>query len=123
MIIVETNIKTVHYLGSKARMLPVIKEYVDELNSVNGKVCDLFCGSGVVSEFLLQQYDILAVDIQNYSSVYCKARLTGGIPGIDIKQIESEIRNLPIRKKNLDYYKELLRYENKCMKDLVDGHL
>ena len=48
MIIVETNIKTVHYLGSKARMLPVIKEYVDELNSVNGKVCDLFCGSGVV---------------------------------------------------------------------------
>lgn len=123
MIRVETNIKTVHYLGSKARMLPVIKEYVDELNSVNGKVCDLFCGSGVVSEFLLQQYDILAVDIQNYSSVYCKARLTGGIPGIDIKQIESEIRNLPIRKKNLDYYKALLRYENKCMKDLVDGHL
>lgn len=123
MIILETNIKTVHYLGSKVRMLPLIKEYIDDLNSTNGRVCDLFCGSGVVSEFLLQQYDILASDIQNYSNVYCKARLTGGIPGIDIKQIESDIQNLPTRKNNMDCYKTLLEYENKCMKDLTDGHL
>lgn len=123
MIILETNIKTVHYLGSKVRMLPLIKEYIDDLNSANGRVCDLFCGSGVVSEFLLQQYDILASDIQNYSNVYCKARLTGGIPGIDIKQIESDIQNLPARKNNIDCYKALLEYENKCMKDLTDGCL
>lgn len=123
MIVVEKNVKTVHYLGSKARMLPEIKQYIDELNQVNGRVCDLFCGSGVVSEYLLQQYDILAVDIQNYSNVYCKARLSGGIQGLDIKKIESDIRNSQNRKKNLDYYKAILEYEEKCMKSLDAGQL
>lgn len=123
MIVVENKVKTAHYLGSKARMLSEIKEYIDELNQVNGRVCDLFCGSGVVSEFLLQQYDILAVDIQNYSNVYCKARLSGGIQGLDLKKIESDIKKSPIRNKNLDYYKTLLEYEEKCMNDLDDGHL
>lgn len=123
MIVVEKNIKTVHYLGSKTRMLPEIKKCIDELNQVNGRVCDLFCGSGVVSEFLLQQYDILAVDIQNYSKVYCRARLSGGIQGIDLKKIESDIRNSLIRKKNLDYYKPILEYEDKCMDDLANGQL
>ena len=61
----DTNVKTVHYLGSKARMLSPIKRYIDELTHGNGRICDLFCGSGVVSEYLLQQYDVLAVDIQN----------------------------------------------------------
>ena len=47
-------------------MLPEIKKCIDELNHTGGRVCDLFSGSGVVSEFLFQQYDILAVDIQKY---------------------------------------------------------
>lgn len=119
----DKNVKTVHYLGSKTRMLAPIKKYIDELNQVNGRVCDLFCGSGVVSEYLLQQYDILAVDIQNYSKVYCEARLTGGIQDIDLKKIESDIKDSLVRKTNLDDYKPVLDYEDECRTALINGQL
>lgn len=119
----DKNVKTVHYLGSKTRMLVPIKKYIDELNQVNGRVCDLFCGSGVVSEYLLQQYDVLAVDIQNYSRVYCEARLTGGKQDIDLKKMESDIKNLSVRKINMDDYKPVLKYENECMTALINGKL
>lgn len=119
----DKSVKTVHYLGSKARMLVPIKKYIDEINEANGRVCDLFCGSGVVSEYLLQQYDVLAVDIQNYSKVYCEARLTGGIQDIDYKKIESDIKDSLVRKRNLDDYKPILNYEEKCRMALMDGKL
>ena len=47
-------------------MLPEIKKCIDELNHTGGRVCDLFSGSGVVSEFLFNQYYILAFDLQKY---------------------------------------------------------
>ena len=119
----KRNIKTVHYLGSKIRMLPEIKKCIDELNHTGGRVCDLFSGSGVVSEFLLQQYDILAVDIQKYSSVYCKARLTGGIQEIDSKKLELEIKESISRKTLLDKFKPILEYESKGMEKLSYGHI
>lgn len=119
----ETAVKTVHYLGSKTRMLASIKQYIDELNPESGKVCDLFCGSGVVSEYLLQQYDVLAVDIQNYSKVYCEARLTGGIKDIDLHGIESTIKSSLVRKINLNDYKPVLDYEEECKKALEQGNL
>lgn len=119
----DKNIKTVHYLGSKARMLAPIKKYIDELNRSNGRVCDLFCGSGVVSEYLLQQYDVLAVDIQNYSKVYCEARLTGGVQDIDYQIIESNIKDSLVRKINLDDYKPVLDYEDECRMALMNGKL
>lgn len=117
------NVKTVHYLGSKARMLEPIMKYIDDLNQGKGQVCDLFCGSGVVSEYLLQQYDVLAVDIQNYSKVYCEARLTGGLRDIDYKKIEEEIKNSSVRKNNLIDYKPILDYEEECRTALVNGKL
>lgn len=119
----DKNVKTVHYLGSKTRMLVPIKKYIDELNQVNGQVCDLFCGSGVVSEYLFQQYDILAADIQNYSKVYCEARLTGGTQDIDFKKIESDIKDSLVRKINLDDYKPVLDYEDECRMALINGKL
>lgn len=119
----DINVKTVHYLGSKARMLAPIKKYIDELNEANGRVCDLFCGSGVVSEYLLQRYDVLAVDIQNYSKVYCEARLTGGVHDINCRQIESDIKESLIRKNNLDDYKPILDYEDECKLALMNGKL
>lgn len=119
----DKSVKTVHYLGSKTRMLAPIKKCIDELNQANGRVCDLFCGSGVVSEYLLQQYDVLAVDIQNYSKVYCEARLTGGTQEIDFKKVESDIRGSSVRKINLDDYKPVLNYEDECRTALIDGKL
>lgn len=119
----ENTVKSVHYLGSKARMLTSIKRYIDELNPYNGRVCDLFCGSGVVSEYLLQNYDVLAVDIQNYSKVYCEARLTGGVQGINCNKIETDIKHSAVRENNLKDYKPILDYEEECRKALKSGAL
>ena len=123
MIFMENTVKSVHYLGSKARMLTSIKKYIDELNPDNGRVCDLFCGSGVVSEYLVQNYDVLAVDIQNYSKVYCEARLTGGVQEINYNKIETDIKHSVVRENNLKDYKPILDYEEECRKALNSGIL
>lgn len=123
MIFMENTVKSVHYLGSKTRMLTSIKKYIDELNPDNGRVCDLFCGSGVVSEYLVQNYDVLAVDIQNYSKVYCEARLTGGVQEINYNKIETDIKHSVVRENNLKDYKPILDYEGKCRKALNSGIL
>jgi adenine-specific DNA methylase len=119
----DTSVKTVHYLGSKARMLSPIKQYIDELTNGNGRICDLFCGSGVVSEYLLQQYDVLAVDIQNYSKVYCEARLLGLPKEFDYQGMIAEIKESEDRGNNLRLFKSILEYEDECMKSLVSGKL
>lgn len=123
MIFMENTVKSVHYLGSKTRMLTSIKKYIDELNPDNGRVCDLFCGSGVVSEYLVQNYDVLAVDIQNYSKVYCEARLTGGVQEINYNKIETDIKHSVVRENNLKDYKPILDYEEECRKALNSGIL
>lgn len=119
----DTSVKTVHYLGSKARMLSPIKRYIDELTHGNGRICDLFCGSGVVSEYLLQQYDVLAVDIQNYSKVYCEARLFGLPKDFDYKGIIARIKESETRRTNLIIYKPILVYEDECRNSLLSGEL
>lgn len=119
----KSDIKTAHYLGSKTRILEPIKAYIDELNTKKGRVCDLFCGSAVVSEFLLPYYDVLAVDIQNYSKVYCEARLKGGNKKWDLNKIQSEIKNIDAKKKNLLDFSPILSYEKRCMNMLKEGNL
>lgn len=119
----DMNVKTVHYLGSKTRILSPIKGYIDELTNGNGKVCDLFCGSGVVSEYLLQQYDVLAADIQNYSKVYCEARLMGLPKDYDYKEVIARIKESEARRTNLIIYKPILDYEKECRDFLLQGDL
>lgn len=117
------SVKTVHYLGSKKRMLRQIKEQVDILNPNKGKVCDLFCGSGVVSEYLHKYYDLLSVDIQNYSKVYCDARLSDSIPNINVLKIKNEIQQSVVRQSLLKVFSPLLEYEEKAMDNLKKGCL
>jgi adenine-specific DNA methylase len=67
--------RTVHYLGSKLRILDFIKNVVDELDPDNSGVCDLFSGSGSVSQHLSSERKILSIDIQQYSNIICSALL------------------------------------------------
>lgn len=117
----STNIRTVHYLGSKVRMLDSIKEYIDELNINNGRICDLFCGSAVVSEFLLQYYDVIAVDIQNYSKIYCEARLSDEEINIDSNELVACIKNEKSRIINISDFEPIIQYESECIEALING--
>lgn len=70
------SFRTIHYLGSKLRVLEFIKQIVDELDSERNGICDLFSGTGAVSQYFSSERKVVSVDIQNYSNIICSALLT-----------------------------------------------
>ena len=44
--------RTIHYLGSKLRLVEFIQEVIDEVDPSLGGVCDLFAGSSSVTQHL-----------------------------------------------------------------------
>lgn len=69
------SFRTIHYLGSKLRVLEFIKQVVDELDPERNGICDLFSGTGSVSQYFSSERKVVSVDIQNYSSIICSALL------------------------------------------------
>lgn len=111
--------RTVHYLGSKLRILDFIKQLVDEIDPGKSGVCDLFSGSGSVSQYLSSERKIVSVDIQEYSNVVCSALLN---PMSDkfIKEFsESTNLNLCI-KNNLERFRSLIEYEDEILSGKYD---
>ena len=109
---VETpTIRSIHYLGSKLRMLEAIKESVDEVVTGEGAICDLFSGSGTVSKYFLQYRDVISVDIQKYSQVICEAsmQLLTEVPNINV--ILQDIKNHNVSSALEDCIYELIEYE------------
>lgn len=111
----NTTIRPIHYLGSKLRMLDTIKKAVDYVDPSNGCVCDLFSGSGTVSRYLSSYRDVIAADIQMYSSVLCEATMTWMDCSISSKDIVERIINGNTRKKLIRSYGKLLEYEQICI--------
>ena len=71
----NSTFRTVHYLGSKLRILDFIKSVADEVDPQKNGICDLFSGSGSVSQHFSSERKVVSVDIQQYSSVICSALL------------------------------------------------
>lgn len=69
--------RSIHYLGSKLRVLPAIEDAINRVDPTGGPVCDLFSGSATVSRFLSQRRRVVAVDIQEYARVLAEAVLNG----------------------------------------------
>lgn len=73
--------RTIHYLGSKTRVLPAIAQAMAEVAQPGSTVCDLFSGSAVVTRRLLDDFHVVAVDIQEYARIIASAlSCHGGIP-------------------------------------------
>ncbi len=71
-LVAERNLqRTIHYLGSKLRLLSPIRRAVSAVAPIGQPVCDLFAGSGIVSLSLASDWDVTSVDIQEYSRVLC----------------------------------------------------
>ena len=67
--------RTIHYLGSKLRLLAPIRRAISAVAPIGQQVCDLFAGSGTVSLALASDWDVTSVDIQEYSRVICNGLL------------------------------------------------
>lgn len=71
----QPEIRLIHYLGSKLRLLSPIRDAVAEVVPRGGIVCDLFSGSGTVAAALSTEWNVLASDVQEYSRVITSALL------------------------------------------------
>jgi 16S rRNA G966 N2-methylase RsmD len=70
------DLRPIHYLGTKLRLLDTIEELVDDVDPIRGRALDLFSGSGVVARRLSRSREVLAVDIQEYARVLAAALLS-----------------------------------------------
>lgn len=109
------TIRSIHYLGSKLRLLEAIKDTLQKNVTKDGAICDLFAGSGTVSKYLLQYRDVISVDIQRYSQVLCEASM-GKLENFpDVESVVREIYGQQTTRSLLKASEQLLTYERLCM--------
>lgn len=114
----EQNLRPIHYLGSKLRMLDAISEAIDEIDPGGGTVCDLFAGSGTVSKHLAKTRDIVSVDVQNYSRVLCEASINKLSVDIDSNSVLEDIVNTNFSSIIQAACMPLNEYEATCLKTM-----
>lgn len=69
------TIKILNYQGNKSSLLPFINKNIKKYISDGEKICDIFSGSGAVSAFFKDQYDIVSNDAELYSYIISSALL------------------------------------------------
>ena len=107
--------RSINYLGSKYRLLPQIKELIDNVDKSQGKVCDLFAGSGMVSRYLSMYRPVMACDIQEYSCVLTKAQILPIEDKVDTIQFAEKCMNSKYARDFLEVMSEIILYEQECI--------
>ena len=112
------SFRTIHYLGSKLRVLEFIKQVVDELDYEKNGICDLFSGTGSVSQYFSSERKVISVDIQNYSNIICSALL---IPSSDefTRSFTKDLHNSKFIAEYLKVFEPLIALED----SVVNGTL
>lgn len=117
------TVRSIHYLGSKLRMLEAIKDALDTTGKHSGAICDLFSGSGTVSKYLLQYRDVISVDIQKYSQVICEASMGELNPSPEVDDVMQRIYSQETTQFLLKDFEHLLEYEQQCMMKAEKGDI
>lgn len=115
--------RSIHYLGSKLRLLESIKNTIDEVKVGDGAICDLFSGSGTVSKYLLQYNDVISVDIQNYSQIICEASMGYLEDCPDINEFIKSIKENEISNELIKCFNDLINYESECLLEAGNGNI
>lgn len=110
------SFRPIQYLGSKQKLTETISQIVDEITSVEGRVCDLFSGSGVVGYRLGKKRPVTAVDIQQYACTLSKAFLHGRAKTFSSLSDEKFIEKIEKLIKHIsDLIKPLLEFEDQAI--------
>ena len=73
---IEKNMKTIPYMGSKKDLLPFIEESIKNYTGLtSGNFLDAFSGSGRVSHYFRNNFNVTANDMQAYSRIINEAYL------------------------------------------------
>ena len=116
--------RTIHYLGSKLRLLDPIRRAIASVAPVGQPVCDLFSGSGIVSLALASDWDVISVDIQEYSRVLCAGFVNQpkNASGEGLKLCDRAAAG-SVRSQLRHALCGLLAHERDCMADAADGRV
>lgn len=109
--------RSIHYLGSKLRLVDAINDALASLDPAKGPVCDLFAGSGVVSRHQAAHRDVVAVDIQEYSRVLAAALLRSTALDQDLSDwIVAASTGTALRGTLLEAFGPLLAFEEEALR-------
>ena len=118
------ELRVVHYLGSKLRLLRPIRQAVADIASPGVRICDLFAGSGTVSLCLGTDWDIISADIQEYSRVLCNGLLNPPSEPISTGHAIQHLAYDGILRKRLCYsLATLIDYERECLNLARSGEI
>lgn len=117
------ELRPIHYLGSKLRILDIIGEAVNSVCPGNGRICDLFSGSGTVSRYFAYSRPVTAVDIQEYSRVLCSAVLMPVSFPFAAPEFVSEVRASKEYAALSDAFESLLSYEQTATEKAQKGQI
>ena len=114
--------RTIHYLGSKRRLLGPINRAISAVAPVGQPVCDLFAGSGIVSLSLASKWDVTSVDIQEYSRVLCNGLINSpSSVRTDGSRLCDQAVSGVLRSQLRDALRGLLAHERQCEIDAANG--
>ena len=119
----NNTFRPIHYLGSKLRILDFINDTLDNLDPMQGTVCDLFSGSGTVSKFLSKNRRVVSVDIQEYSRVLCSALLNPSNLEMSAHDFIDSVASSDNYKKLRNVFSSLIRYEAEALDDARKGYI
>jgi len=117
-----SSFRSLHYLGSKLRMLEFIKSVADKEDPAQGAICDLFSGSGSVSHYFSNSRRIVSVDIQEYSKVICES-LLNPCTDKEILRYGKKIRLSPVIREIEKAIYPLMSYEKNVIELGENGNL
>jgi adenine-specific DNA methylase len=116
------DLRPIHYLGSKLRLVPALRELVNQLDIEGGRLCDLFAGSGTVAAAFSRSRPVVAVDVQEYARVICSAvLLPADVPRNLAEQISKVAEGLGETTRLFEAIEPLVVFEEDCIRAALDG--
>lgn len=85
IIIKVVKVRKLRYLGNKTRLLENIDDFIKE-NAISGSTfCDIFSGTGAVSDYFKDKFTIYANDYLFYAKILTKAKIdNSNIPDFNL---------------------------------------
>lgn len=121
--VTSETIRPIHYLGSKLRILDFIGETINNVDPSRGTVCDLFSGSGTVSQYLGNSRRVISIDIQEYSRVLCSALLSPCLMPFTAEYFIEKVKSSDNYKYLFDVFSPLLSYEKLAYDSATSGNI
>lgn len=116
--------RPIHYLGSKLRFVKEIGSIASNVLPSRSKACDLFAGSGTVSSYLAQNYQVTSVDIQEYSRAICSALFNStSDQSVEARSLLAKISASGRDRAIIEATRPLVNIENLAYQEAQEGHL